>query len=460
MDEALLHRSSEAPDTIFALASAQGRAGVAMIRISGPRSFAALAAMTGRADFPPRTAKLATLRRPSDGDALDKALVLLFPGPKSFTGEDVVELHLHGGPAVVQAVLEALGKDCGLAVAEPGAFTRRAFVAGKIDLTEVEGLADLVAAETEAQRRQAMRQANGALGRLYEDWRDRLVRTLAHLEAAIDFPDEDLPPEILDGARDAVKGLLGDVSRHLDDGHRGERVRDGISVALIGPPNAGKSSLLNRLAGRDAAIVSTEAGTTRDVIEVALDLGGFPVMLADTAGLREADGAVEAEGVARAKARAETSDIRLAVIDIDRVEEDLRALEDLLDETDLVALNKADRKGELELSEIVAAASRTRPVHVISATTGQGLDALLETLEARVSTRFDLREAPTLSRARQRLALEDVRGHLASALEAKGPIELFVEDMRLASRALGRVTGRVDVEDILDTVFADFCIGK
>ena len=449
-----------ATDTIFALASARGRAGIAVVRISGPRSFAALAAMTGRADFPPRLARLAVLRRPRDGEALDRALVLLFPAPRSYTGEDVVELHLHGGPAVVEAVLESLGRDCGLALAEPGAFTKRAFLAGKLDLTEVEGLADLIAAETEAQRRQAMRQATGALGTLYESWRERLVHALAKLEAAIDFPEEDLPEELVSAARDAVRGLLGDVRRHLDDGHKGERVRDGITVALIGPPNAGKSSLLNRLAGRDAAIVSTEAGTTRDVIEVAMDLGGFPVMLADTAGLREAEGAVEAEGVARAKARAESADLRLAVVDMDEAERDLRVLEPLLAETDLVALNKVDRKGQVERSEIAAAASRARPVHLISAETGEGIDALLESLSDRVKIRFELTEAPSLSRARQRLALEDVRGHLADALEAQGPVELLAEDIRLAARALGRVTGRVDVEDILDTVFADFCIGK
>jgi tRNA modification GTPase len=275
-------------ETIFALATAPGRAGVAVVRVSGPKTALVLKAFTGNDSFRPRVASLRTLRDPRNREALDDALVLWFPGPRSFTGEDVAELHLHGGRAVVAGVVEALGALPGLRVAEPGEFTRRAFENGKLDLTAAEGLADLVDAETSAQRRQALRQMEGALGRVYEGWRERLTRALAHIEADIDFPDEDLPTGVADAVRPVLDTLVAEIQAHLEDGRRGERLREGLHIAIVGAPNAGKSSLLNALARREAAIVSARAGTTRDVIEVHLDLGGFPVVLADTAGLREA----------------------------------------------------------------------------------------------------------------------------------------------------------------------------
>src|SRR6266581_3013246 len=294
------------PDTIYAPATAAGRAAIAIIRLSGPASGPAVAALAGKLP-PPRVARHVRLRDPDSGEELDDGLVLWFPGPSSVTGEDVAELHLHGSRAVLAAVMAALGRQ-GLRLAEPGEFTRRAFLNGKLDLTQAEAVADLAAAETEAQRRQALRQLDGHLGGLYRNWGERLLRLLAHLEAAIDFPDEDLPPEI--EAR-----LAAEIARHLADGHRGERLRDGIAVAIVGPPNAGKSSLLNQLARREAAITSPIAGTTRDVIEVAIDLAGYPVIFADTAGLRDSGDAIEAEARRRAVARAESAELRLFVFD-------------------------------------------------------------------------------------------------------------------------------------------------
>ncbi len=436
-------------DTIFALASAPGRAGVQVIRLSGPEAGAALSRLTGRALPAPRQAVLAGLRDPVTGELFDKALVLSFPGPGSFTGEDVVELHLHGGRAVLSAATQAL-TGLGLRVAEPGEFSRRAFEHGKLDLTEAEAIADLVDAETAAQRRQALRQMEGALGQLYDGWRHRLTRALAHLEADIDFPDEDLPGGLSDAVRPVVEGLVADLSAHLADQGRGERLRDGISIAILGAPNAGKSSLLNAIARRDVAIVSNQAGTTRDVIEVQLDLGGYPVLLADTAGLREAADQVESEGIRRALDRAAKADLKLLVFD-GRELPDPATLA-LVDDDALLVMNKADLPG-------LVAPLVGRSILPLSARTGDGVPALLVALEQAVAARYAPSGAPALTRARHRSALEECRENLQRALQAPLP-ELAAEDVRLAVRALGRITGRVDVEDLLDVIFRDFCIGK
>ena len=438
---------AEVTTTIFALATAPGRAGVAVVRVSGPETASALKALAGN-DLPrPRFASLRTLRDPRTGEALDDALVLWFPAPRSFTGEDVGELHLHGGRAVVAGVIEALGALPGLRVAEPGEFTRRAFENGKLDLTAAEGLADLVDAETSAQRRQALRQMEGALGRLYEGWRERLTRALAHIEADIDFPDEDLPSGVADAVRPVLEALATEIDDHLADGRRGERLREGLHIAIVGAPNAGKSSLLNALARREAAIVSARAGTTRDVIEVHLDLGGFPVVLADTAGLREAGDEIEEEGIRRALDRAARADVKIAVFDATAPLD--AATRALIDADTVVVLNKTDLAP-------VAADIDALPV---SARTGAGLRALEERLAAFSADRLAGTGAPALTRARHRAALEECRDALARALAAPLP-ELAAEDVRLASRALGRITGRVDVEDLLDVIFRDFCIGK
>lgn len=445
--------------TIFALATAPGRSGVAVVRISGPGAAAALASLMKRALPEPRRAVLATLRDPATGDALDDALVLRFAAPASFTGEDVVELHLHGGRAVVAGVIEALAALPGLRVAEPGEFTRRAFENAKLDLTEAEAVADLIDAETTAQRRQALRQMDGALGRLYDGWRERLTRSLAHMEADIDFADEDLPGGVADAVRPVVERLMAEIAAHLSDGGRGERLREGLHIAIVGAPNAGKSSLLNALARRDAAIVSARAGTTRDVIEVHLDLGGYPVVLADTAGLREAAAdEVEEEGIRRARDRAARADVKVAVFDATALPLLDPATETLIDADTVVVFNKCDLSIGSDLPIPLPSVSGLPPL-LVSARTGAGLAALEERLTAFSADRLAVGSAPTLTRARHRAALEDCRDALERALSAPLP-ELAAEDIRLASRALGRITGRVDVEDLLDIIFRDFCIGK
>lgn len=442
-----------AGDTIFALATAPGRAGVAVLRISGPQAGAGLTALTGKPPPPPRFAALRRLVDPQAGETLDQALLLWFPGPASFTGEDVAELHLHGGRAVTAGVAAALARLPGFRPADAGEFTRRAFAAGKLDLTGVEGLADLVDAETAAQRRQALRQMGGALAKRVEGWRDRLLRLLAHAEADIDFPDEDLPGGLADRVATGVRALAGDIAAVLADGHRGERLRDGLHMVIVGAPNVGKSSLLNALAQRDAAIVSHLAGTTRDVVEVHLDLGGYPVILADTAGLRDGGDVIEQEGMARARARAEDADIVLAVVDAARlpaVEAETLAL---LDERSLLLVNKCDVVADLPV-EIAG-----RPTLALSARSGEGLDRLMTALTARCAELFVGAEHGAITRARHRAALEECRDRLSEALRAPAA-ELAAEDLRLAARALGRITGRVDVEDLLDVIFRDFCIGK
>lgn len=440
-------------DTVFALASAPGRGGVAVLRVSGPRAGAVVETLCRRPLPRPREATVARLADPGTGEVIDSGLVLWFPAPRSFTGEDVAELHVHGGRAVVSALADALSALPGLRPAEPGEFTRRAFENGKLDLTEAEAVADIVAAETAAQRRQALRQLDGALGRLYEGWRDRLTRALAHVEADIDFPDEDLPEGVAAAMRPVLSGLAAEIAAHLDDRHRGERLRDGIAVAILGAPNAGKSSLLNALARRDVAIVSERAGTTRDVVEVHLDLGGWPVTLADTAGLREATDEIEGEGIRRALDRAEKADLRLAVFDATRLPDLDPRTRALLGPATIPVVNKADRVPGLDAEAVLPGAL------AVSATTGAGLPALLSRLTAMAGEGLDAAGPPALTRARHRAALEECRGALARALEAPLP-ELAAEDVRLASRALGRITGRVDVEDLLDVIFRDFCIGK
>jgi tRNA modification GTPase len=435
------------PATIFALASGAGAAGVAVVRVSGPGAGAALAALTGRPLPRPRVATRRRLVDPASAETLDEALVLWMPGPASFTGEDVVELHIHGGRAVVAGVVEALGRRAGLRPAEPGEFTRRAFETGRMDLTAAEAVADLVAAETAAQRRQALRQMGGALARLYDGWRERLVRALAHVEAAIDFPDEDLPGGILGAATGEVAALEVAIGAHLDDGGRGERLRAGVSVAIVGAPNAGKSSLLNALAGRDVAIVSARAGTTRDVIEVHLDLAGCPVILADTAGLRETDDEIEAEGVRRARARAAAADLTVALFDATTAPDE--ATRALVGPETIVVRSKAD----------LGAPHGEIGGLLVSARTGAGLAELLARLTAAVTDRFAAADQPALTRARHRSALTEARDALARSRSARLP-ELAAEDLRLAARALGRITGRIDVEDLLDVIFRDFCIGK
>lgn len=440
-------------DTIFALATAPGRAALAVVRISGPGARAALAALAGGPP-PPRRA---SVRRLTDaaGALIDEALVLWMPGPASYTGEDSAELHLHGGQAVVEGVVTAL-MDAGARLAEPGEFTRRAFQNGRLDLAQAEAVADLVDAETAAQARQALDQLGGGLSRRYDAWRDLLVESLAVLEAAVDFPDEDLPEDVAARARPHLLDLLAQLNAALADAERGRRVREGFRVALIGAPNAGKSSLLNALAEREAAIVTAIPGTTRDVIEVPLVLAGYKILLADTAGVRDTAEVVEAEGVRRARAWAEGADLRLWIVDASASDGHWREAVGLARPQDLLVLNKSDLPAGTD-----AAAAKTVGLEALAVSVGLDADvALLRVwLEDRVVTALSGAEFPAATRLRHAESLKEAASRVTRALAQAEP-ELAAEDVRLAARALERISGRVDPEAVLDRVFASFCIGK
>lgn len=441
-------------DTIFALSSGHGRAGVAVIRISGPAAGSLLDVMTAPRPQP-RYAAFRRIRHPISCDVLDEALVLWFPAPRSETGEDTAELQVHGGRAVIRAVLDALGSVAGCRLAQPGEFVRRAFENGRLDLTAVEGLADLVDAETQAQRRQAITHASGAAGRIHDSWRTRLIEARALFEAAIDFSDEsDVADDALATGHARAAALADEIAAALADGHRGEITRDGLRVVLAGPPNVGKSSLLNALARREVAIVSPEAGTTRDVIEVRLDLGGYAVVLTDTAGLRVAAGAVEAEGIRRTIEQVVRADVMLWLVDATAPVWDIPA--DLATRRGLtiVVLNKSDLVTLLDCS---------RDTIAVSATTGQGLDVLIERLQRHVAAHLEAgSEAPVLiTQARHRQLLERASSALHRVQSDRDrPPELIAEDLRTAADALGQIVGRIDVEDVLGQIFSRFCIGK
>lgn len=427
---------------IFALATGAGRSAVAVIRLSGLGCGAMVQALAGPLPAP-RRASLRVLRH--GGVPLDRALVLWFPGPASYTGEDSAELHLHGGPAVIAAVAAAL-EALGGRPAEPGEFTRRAFLHGRMDLTAAEGIADLIAAETEAQRRQALRQAEGGLAQLHAAWAQRLTRLLARQEAFIEFEEEDLPSDLDAQVEADAATLRAEMAAMLAEGDRGEKLREGLTIAILGAPNAGKSSLLNALAGREAAIVSARAGTTRDVVEVRLILAGVPVTLADTAGLREAADEIEAEGVRRALARAETADLRLLVFAADAAPDPVTL--GLRGPNALTVLNKVDL-GTGAMEGALA----------VSARTGLGLGDLRQRLEDAAALRAGLADGAMLTRPRHRAALREALAELERLPHAGLP-ELRAEALRAALRALSRLTGRVDVEQVLDLVFGEFCIGK
>ncbi|MFP6776735.1 MAG: tRNA uridine-5-carboxymethylaminomethyl(34) synthesis GTPase MnmE [Alphaproteobacteria bacterium] len=442
-------------DTIFALASAPGKSAVAIVRLSGGAAGEAVCRLTDGALPPPRQAELCRLADPQSGAEIDRALVLWFPGPASYTGEDVAEFHVHGGRAVIAALLSALAAIDGLRPAEAGEFSRRAFEHGKLDLTAAEGIADLVDAETEIQRRQALRQSGGALGELYEDWRGRLLKIRALIESTIDFSDQELPGGVLDPVVPEINALSAEISAHLQDGGRGERLREGVQVAILGPANAGKSSLLNRLAGRDAAIVASEEGTTRDVIEVRMDIAGWPLTVADTAGLRVSTNDVEAEGMRRARARAAEADIKIMLLDGARWPNGGAEIEGLVDDQTLAVLNKCD----LLADQAIEASFGGKPALKISCKTGEGLSVLLARIEDFLEAHYLPSDSPVLTRSRHRHALEKCLESLRR-YDIDAGEELAAEELRLAADCLARITGRSDIEQVLDIIFKDFCIGK
>ena len=446
-------------DTIFALSTPPGRAALAIFRVSGPASGNTIHLLTGSA---PPTPKKATLRRlydPDTGIVLDHGLILWFPGPKSYTGEDMVEFHVHSGRAVIETLAANLEKIPKVRLAAPGDFTRRAFENGKLDLTQVEAIADLIAADTEGQRQQALRQMEGVLGKLYETWRQRLIKTLARIEAQIDFP-EDIPIDFVTSVQEVIQVVVSEIALHLADGRRGERLRDGVLVAILGAPNIGKSSLFNALVGDDTAIVSSIAGTTRDIIEARLDLMGIPVLLSDTAGLHQSTDPIEAEGIRRAIQRAAQADIRITMFSAQTWAEQDPEITAQINQDSLIVINKCDLY-PVSVSLLAAHndVPENPPMLALSLSTGEGLDQLRHTLSKIVCERFSPGYAPVLSRIRHRQALQECSTHLERALTTMES-ELIGEDLRLAMRSLGRITGRVDVEDVLDVVFQEFCIGK
>jgi tRNA modification GTPase len=436
-------------DTICALSSGAPPSGVAVIRISGPKTLACVEGLCG-AVGEPRKALLRVIRDPATGEALDEGLVLWMPGPSSFTGEDCAEFQCHGSRAVVDAIIAVLTGIDEVRLADAGEFSRRAFDNGKLDLTELEGLADLIQAETEAQRRQAALLAQGAMRRDLEAWRKRLINLRAEIEARLDFVDEDdVSTDLPSGFFDAIRTLRDSVAEAVGTLSVAERVRHGLRVALIGAPNSGKSTLLNRIARRDVAIVTEVAGTTRDVLEVPLDLGGYPVVLFDTAGLRETENIVEQEGIRRARLAAEQADLVLWL-------RDLSAPEGTSDKPiDSVPVWTVWTKADL-----VAVAIGKDDLR-ISAVTGEGLERLLERLRDAAHNAMGSGSAWLVTRERQARALGETLSSLEVALaDGNRPLEMVAEDLRSASDGIGRVIGRVDVEDVLDQLFSEFCIGK
>ena len=443
--------------TIYALSTVYGKSGVAVIRVSGAEALKAIELMTNIdvKNIKPRYAYFAKLHNLDKTQSLDQSLVLYFKAPHSFTGEDIVEFQTHGSKAVIASVMNCLSQIEGFRMAEPGEYSKRAFYNGKMDLTEAEGLADLIDSETSEQQKYAMRQMEGGLKNLYESWRAELVKMLAHLEAFIDFPDEEIPPSVIDNMQNTVFKLENEIKSHLNGDSIGERLREGFRVAIVGAPNAGKSSLLNAIVKRDAVIVSDIAGTTRDAIDVHLDLNGYPVMFTDTAGLRETEEEIEKKGIDIAYGKIHDADLVICLFDasIDTVHV-FDKIKDSLKNKALFVANKCDKLTSEQCSKLEKSGCL-----VISAKQKLGVDKLLQAISKNIQERFTSNSNLLITRSRYREALQDVLENLQNFGFNK-EIELTAEDIRLAARALGKITGRIEVDEILDKIFVDFCIGK
>lgn len=444
-------------ETIYALSTVYGKSGVAVIRISGPSALQAITRMTDIdvSGIKPRYAYFSKISDIDSRETLDQSLVLYFKGPYSFTGEDIVEFQTHGSKAVINSLMENLSRLPDFRLAEPGEYSRRAFYNGKMDLTEAEGLADLIDSETTEQQKYAMRQMEGGLKNLYEDWRTRLVKILAHLEAFIDFPDEDIPSSVMSDMKNTVFKLEGEINQHLNGDSIGERLREGFRVVIIGSPNAGKSSLLNAIVKREAVIVSDIAGTTRDAIDIHLDLNGYPVMFTDTAGLRETEEEIEKKGIDIAYSKIHDADLVICLFDasLDNVQV-FDKIRNSFKNRALFVANKSDKLSPEQCSNL-----KKSGCLVISAKYKDGVDELLQKIGDNIKERFTSNSSLLITRRRYREALKDVVDNL-QAFGFDKEIELTAEDIRLAARALGKITGRIEVDEVLDKIFGDFCIGK
>ncbi len=443
--------------TIYALSTVYGKSGVAVIRISGNQALEAVKLMTDIDinKIKARYAYFVNLKSYPNADLLDKCILLYFKGPNSFNGEDIVEFQIHGSKAIISGVLDSLGKIDGFRLAEAGEFSKRAFYNGKMDLTEAEGLADLIDAETSEQQKYAMRQMSGELKNLYSTWRADLLKILAHLEAFIDFPDEDIPSNVIENMENTVFKVKESISNHLSTGNIGERLREGFRVVIVGPPNAGKSSLLNAIAKREAVIVSDIAGTTRDAIDIHLDLRGYPIMFTDTAGLREAEEEIERKGIEIAYKKIEKADLIICLFDA--LKDSVQIFDNIkksFKDNMLIVANKCDKLTIEQCSFL-----KNQDCITLSAKEKQGIDVLLEAIFERIKNRFTSNSNLLITRKRYREALLEVIENL-SYFGFDKDIELTAEDVRLAARSLGKITGQIEIEEILDKIFGDFCIGK
>jgi len=442
--------------TIYALSSGPGISGIAIIRISGEETSKVLKSLTGKELPKPRVATLRKINKINTSELIDEGLIIWFPGPESYTGEDMAEIHVHGSKAVVDALHSSLSDIENCRLAEPGEFTKLAFQNGKINLLKAESIADLISSETEIQRQQAIKIMNGKSADQFNFLREKLLKILSYVEAKIDFPDEDLPNNILDEIKKSSDEVIGKIQKILNDQKVGERIREGFKIAILGPTNAGKSSLMNYLSNRDVAIVSEIAGTTRDVIETHLNIDGYPVIISDTAGIRESKDEIEKKGIKLSLNRAEEADLKLVVVDAKNIDF-TDVLKDLLEENAILVINKSD----LLEKNIDPQIKKTNHV-LISIKENKNIEELIAKIKNNLKNKFISSDDILITRERHRQHLQQCLDHLNNFTQKK-KIEDFdraAEDLRLATRHLGMIVGKVDVEEILGSIFNDFCIGK